>query len=83
MLQSAATDKPYRQETHGMGRPSNEPDYYLDRVIVRIALDRARKLVTEGLQHEEAVRLACPGSWSEWRPHVQARLRDHQHVRMA
>lgn len=52
----------------------NEPTSYLDNAIVRVAVLRARKSIAQGLSIDEAVRLACRDSWSQWRLLVQARL---------
>jgi hypothetical protein len=50
------------------------PTSYLDRVIVRVAVLRARELIAQGRSREEAVRLSCPGSWSLWSGVVRARV---------
>jgi hypothetical protein len=55
----------------------NELTSYLDNAILRVAVLRARKLIAQGLSTDEAVRLACRGSWSQWRLLVQARLEDN------
>jgi hypothetical protein len=51
-----------------------DPRSYLDEAIVRVAVLQARKLIAQGVAAEEALRLACPGSWSSLRLLVLARL---------
>ncbi len=51
------------------------PTFYLDKAVVRLALEDARKLVAQGRTPEESATLACPGAWSEWRAYVLAQLR--------
>ncbi len=48
---------------------------YLDRSIIRLALRRARELVTACHTPEAAARLATPGSWGEYRSNVLVCLR--------
>ena len=50
------------------------PTSYLDKAIVRVAVLRARELIAKGCSEDEAVRIACPGSWAEWRAVVHAHL---------
>jgi hypothetical protein len=51
-----------------------EPGNHLDRAIIRVALERARKLIENGFLPEEAARYACRGSWSGFQSDVRARL---------
>jgi hypothetical protein len=60
--------------------PNSEPISYLDRASVRVAVLRARNLIAQGRSLDEAVRLACPGSWSQWRVLVHAQLQDHEAI---
>lgn len=54
--------------------PESWPTSYLDKAIVRVALSRARELIAQGHSADEAAKLACPGSWSQWRNLVRAQL---------
>jgi hypothetical protein len=54
--------------------PEALPTSYLDKAVVRVAVLRARELFAQGYSADEAARLACPGSWSQWRSVVRMHL---------
>lgn len=54
--------------------PGSRPTSYLDKAVVRVAVLRARELVTQGYSADEASRAACPGAWSQWRDVVRELL---------
>lgn len=54
--------------------PQTLPTSYLDKAVFRVALSPARELVVQGRSADEAARLACPGSWSQWSGAVRAQL---------
>jgi hypothetical protein len=54
--------------------PESSPTSYLDKAIVRVGVLRARELVMQGYSADEACRIACPGSWSQWRAVVRQHL---------
>jgi hypothetical protein len=62
--------------------PESSPTSYLDRAICRVALLRAREFLAKGYSKDEAVRLSCTGSWSQWRVFVREQLEaiDHRSV---
>lgn len=51
-----------------------EPHNYLDQAVIRVALQRACKLIEKGFGPEEAARYACPGPWSEFESYLRIRL---------